>query len=44
MGVEKTTYVELHDLCLSSNIIGVIRSRRLRWEEHVACMGERRGA
>jgi len=36
--------VEFHDLCLSSNIIGVIKSRRMRWEEHVAGMGERRGA
>ena len=28
----------------SPNIIRVIKSRRLRWAGHVACMGERRGA
>jgi hypothetical protein len=28
----------------SPNIIQVIKSRRLRWAGHVACMGERRGA
>ena len=28
----------------SPNIIQVIRSRRLRWAGHVACMGEMRGA
>jgi hypothetical protein len=44
MGIEKTTYVELHDLCLSSNITGFIKSRRMRWEEQVACVVERRGA
>jgi len=43
MGVEKTTYVEPHDLCLSSNT-GVIKSRRMRWEQHVACVEEMRGA
>jgi len=25
------------------NIIWVIKSRRMRWEAHVACMEERRG-
>jgi hypothetical protein len=34
---------ELHDLHSSSNIIWVIKSRRMRWVGHVACMGERRG-
>jgi hypothetical protein len=29
---------------LSPNIIRVIKSRRLRWAEHVARMGEERGA
>jgi hypothetical protein len=35
---------ELYPLCFSSNIIRVIKSRRLRWAGHVACMVERRGA
>ena len=35
---------ELHHLYCSPNIIRVIKSRRLRWAGHVACMGERRGA
>jgi hypothetical protein len=35
---------ELTDIYTSSNIIWVIRLRRMRWVEHVACMGERRGA
>jgi hypothetical protein len=35
---------ELHDLYSSPNIVRVIKSRRLRWAGHVACMGEGRGA
>ena len=35
---------ELSDLYSSPNIIQVIKSRRMRWTEHVACMGDRRGA
>jgi hypothetical protein len=35
---------ELYELYSSPNIIHVIKSRRMRWTEHVACMGERRGA
>jgi hypothetical protein len=35
---------ELYALYSSPNIIWVIKSRRLRWAGHVACMGERRGA
>jgi hypothetical protein len=35
---------ELYALYSSLNIIRVIKSRRLRWAEHVARMGERRGA
>jgi len=35
---------ELCDLYCSSNIIRVIKSRRIRWAGYVACMGERRGA
>ena len=34
---------ELNDLYCSPNIVRVIKSRRMRWEEHVARMGERRG-
>jgi len=32
-----------NDLYCSSNIVRVIKSRRMRWEGHVACMGERGG-
>jgi hypothetical protein len=35
---------ELNDLYSSPNIIQVIKSRRIRWAGHVACMGEGRGA
>jgi hypothetical protein len=35
---------ELNDLYSSPNIIRVIRSRRMKWKEHVVCMGNRRGA
>ena len=35
---------ELNDLYCSSNVIRVIKSRRMRWVGHVACMGESRGA
>ena len=34
---------ELNDLYCSPNIVGVIKSRRMRWAGHVACVGERRG-
>jgi hypothetical protein len=34
---------ELYALYSSPNIIRVIKTRRLRWAEHVACMGESRG-
>ena len=33
---------KLNDLYYSSNIVRVIKSRRMRWAEHVARMGERR--
>jgi hypothetical protein len=33
---------ELHNLCLSSNIIRQIKSRRMRWAGHVARMGKGR--
>ena len=34
---------EFHDLYSSPNVIRVIKSRRMSWAEHVACMGQRRG-
>ena len=33
---------ELNDLYCSPNIVRVIKSRRMRWAEHVARMGEER--
>jgi hypothetical protein len=33
---------ELNDLYFSPNIVRVIKSRRMRWEGHVARMGDRR--
>jgi hypothetical protein len=35
---------ELHDLYSSPSIIGIIKSRRMRWAGHVARMGEKRNA
>jgi hypothetical protein len=35
---------ELYDLCLSPNIILVIKSKRMRWTGHLASTGYRRGA
>jgi hypothetical protein len=37
-------YEELHNLCMSPNIIRVMKSRRMRWAEHVARMGDMRNA
>jgi hypothetical protein len=34
---------ELHSLYSSPNVVRVIKSRRMRWAEHVARMGEGRG-
>jgi hypothetical protein len=34
---------ELHDLYSLPNIIRMIKSRRMRWAGHVACMGEGTG-
>ena len=34
---------ELNDLYSSTIIFRVIKSKRIRWAEHVACMGESRG-
>jgi hypothetical protein len=35
---------ELNDLYSSPSIIRVIKSRKLRWAGHIACMGEKTGA
>jgi hypothetical protein len=35
--------VERNDLYSSPNIVWVIKSRRVRWAEHVVCMRKRRG-
>jgi len=37
-------FEELNDLYSSPNIFLVIKSRRIRWAEHVASMGERRSS
>ena len=34
---------ELNDLYCSPNIVRAMKSRRMRWTGHVACMGERMG-
>jgi hypothetical protein len=34
---------ELNDLYSLPNIVQVVKSRRMRWTGHVACMGEDRG-
>jgi len=34
---------ELNDLYSSPKIVRVIKSRRMRWAGHVACVGEERG-
>jgi hypothetical protein len=34
---------QLHSLYSSPNVVRVIKSRRMRWEAHVARMGEGRG-
>jgi hypothetical protein len=39
----KTDHDELHNPYSSPNIVRVIKSRRMRWMGHVACMGEGTG-
>ena len=39
----KLSNEELNDLYTSPNIVRVIKSRRMRWEGHVARLGEGRG-
>ena len=34
---------KLNELYSSPNIFWVIKSRKIRWAGHVACMGEKRG-
>ena len=44
-GYERRLYNEkLHDLCFSPDVTGVIKSIRVRWLEHVSCMGESKGS
>jgi len=42
-GEWRKLHKELNDLYCSPIIVRMIKSRRMRWAEHVACMGERRG-
>jgi hypothetical protein len=35
---------ELHNMYASKNIIRTIKSRRMKWAGHVACMGLKRNA
>jgi hypothetical protein len=44
IGSWKRLHNELHNLYSSSYIISVIKSRRMRWAEHTARMGEMRNA
>ena len=41
--MEKLHNNELNDLYPSPKIFRVIKSRKMRWVGHVACMGERMG-
>jgi hypothetical protein len=43
-GWKKLHNEELHVLYSSAGIVRVIKARRMRWEGHVAHMGEVRGA
>jgi hypothetical protein len=43
-GWRKLHEEELHNLYSSPSIIGLIKSRRMRWAGHVARMGEKRNA
>ena len=42
-GEWRKLYEELNGLYSSSNVVRFIKSRRLRWAGHVACMGKGRG-
>jgi hypothetical protein len=41
---KRTVNEELHDLYSTPNIVRIIKSRRMRWAGHIACMGEMRNA
>jgi hypothetical protein len=41
-GWRKLHNEELHNLYSSPNIIRMIKSKRMRWSGHVACIGEMR--
>jgi hypothetical protein len=43
-GRRKLRNEKLHELCSSASIIRIIKSRRMRWEGHVARMGKNRNA
>jgi hypothetical protein len=43
-GLRKLHNEELHNLYFWPSIIRMIKSRRMRWEGHAACMGEKRNA
>jgi hypothetical protein len=43
-GPKREEWEELHNFYTSPNNIRVIKSRRIRWIEHVACMGEMKSA
>jgi hypothetical protein len=42
IGGRRKLHNELHDLYSSPSIIRIIKSRRMRWARHVACMGRGR--
>jgi hypothetical protein len=44
VGEPKRYNEELHNMYSSRNIIRMMKSRRMRWDWHVAQMGERRNA
>ena len=45
LGEWRTLHMEqLNDFYTSQNVIRGIESRRIRWADHVACMGNRRRA
>jgi hypothetical protein len=43
-GWRKLHNKELHDLYSSPSIMGIIKSKRMRWPRHVSRMGEKRNA
>jgi hypothetical protein len=42
--MEKVAYVELHNLCCSSDMMMIMKSGRMRWAGHVAHIGGMRKA